>query len=73
VRTPAEYTQGHAPGSLNIPLDQLESRLGELKRDKPILVACASGVRSASAKALLERSGFQDVHNAGPWQRLMQD
>jgi len=73
VRTPGEFSQGHAPGSVNIPLDQLGTRLGELDRKKPILVACASGVRSASAKALLEQSGFEDVHNAGPWQRLMQD
>jgi len=70
VRTPAEYGQGHAEVGRNIPLDQLQGRLGELDRSKPVVVCCASGVRSASAKTLLEREGFTDVHNAGAWTAL---
>ncbi len=70
VRTRAEFSSGHAAGSVNIPLDQLEARLGDLDRGRPVLVCCATGSRSAFAQSLLERAGFADVHNAGPWQRV---
>lgn len=70
VRTRAEFSSGHAAGSVNIPLDQLESRLGDLDRGRPVLVCCATGSRSAFAQSLLQRAGFTDVHNAGPWQRV---
>jgi len=70
VRTSAEFSSGHAGGSKNIPLDRLQDRLGELDRNLPILVCCATGSRSAFAKTLLERSGFNEVHNAGPWTAL---
>jgi rhodanese-related sulfurtransferase len=70
VRTRAEFASGHAAGSLNIPLDQLQSRLGELDRARPVLVCCASGSRSAAAASLLRSAGFPNVHNAGPWQRV---
>lgn len=68
VRTSGEFAMGCAPGSLNIPMDQLEARLQELPKDKPIVLCCASGARSGYAKMFLERSGFQEVYNAGPWQ-----
>ncbi len=70
VRTSAEFSSGHAAGSTNIPLDRLGDRLKELDRDRPILVCCATGSRSAMAKTLLERAGFSEVHNAGPWTSL---
>jgi len=66
VRTPAEYQSGHYPGALNIPVDQLEKRLDEFgQKDKSIIVYCASGGRSGSAKSYLESIGFTDVTNAG--------
>nr|WP_320132619.1 rhodanese-like domain-containing protein [uncultured Holophaga sp.] len=68
VRTRAEYGGGHVVGSLNIPLDELPRRLGELQRQRPILVCCASGARSGQAMQFLLSQGFQEVHNAGPWQ-----
>lgn len=68
VRTRAEFGGGHVAGSLNIPLDELPRRLDELDRTRPILVCCASGIRSAQAQRLLQSSGFPEVHNAGPWQ-----
>ena len=71
VRTPQEYAQGHAPGSQNVPLDRLSSHLSKLSRTKPILVCCASGARSGAAKARMEKAGFTQVHNAGPWQSLV--
>lgn len=71
VRTTREFAQGHAPGSRNIPLDRLADHLKELDRAKPLLVCCASGARSAAAKAMLDKAGFARVDNAGPWRRLL--
>jgi rhodanese-related sulfurtransferase len=69
VRTHSEYLAGHAPGSLHIPLDQLSQRVGELDRARPVLVACATGSRSAAAVSFLKEAGFEAV-NAGSWRRL---
>ena len=71
VRTPAEFVQGHVPGSVNIPLDQLQARIAEIDRTRPVLLCCASGGRSGMAKQFLEREGYTRVYNAGPWTRLM--
>lgn len=71
VRTPVEFAGGHAPGSINIPLDRLMERLGELDPARPVVLACASGSRSAVATSLLKRQGFDSV-NAGRWSRLME-
>lgn len=71
VRTPAEYQQGHVPGSLNIPLDEFLARMTEIDPAKPVLLCCASGGRSGMAKAVLEREGYGNAHNAGPWTRLL--
>ncbi len=49
------------PGSVNIPLGSLQSRLGELPRDRPLLLFCAGGYRSSIAASLLERNGFANV------------
>lgn len=66
VRTPAEYQQRHYPQALNIPVQELESRLGELKdKKRAIVVYCASGMRSASAVGILQAAGFADVTNGG--------
>jgi rhodanese-related sulfurtransferase len=71
VRTPAEFLQGHVPGSVNIPLDQFQARMGEIDRARPVLLCCASGGRSGMAKQMLEREGYAQVLNAGPWTRLL--
>ncbi len=71
VRTSGEFAQRSAPGSLNIPLDQLLRRMDELDRSKPIILCCASGSRSANALRFLQQAGYTDVHNAGPWQRTL--
>jgi len=65
VRTPKEYTQKNIPGSLLIPLNELTERLSELEkyREKPLVIHCHSGVRSARAARLLAKNGFTDVHN----------
>ena len=61
VREPAEYAGGHLPGAHLIPQAELASRLGELPRDRPILVVCASGVRSLRAAGFLRQMGYPTV------------
>jgi phage shock protein E len=58
VRTPEENTQSRIKGSLLIPLHELETRLREVPRGKPVLVYCRSGNRSLFASHILERHGF---------------
>ena len=70
VRTEEEFLQGHLPGSRNLPLGDLDPRMAELDRTRPILTVCASGMRSAMARRRLLRAGFRDVRNGGPWQAL---
>ncbi len=70
VRTPGEFASGHLDQAKNIPLDTLASKSKSLPKDKIIITCCASGMRSASAKALLKSNGFNEVYNGGGWQRL---
>lgn len=70
VRTKGEFQSGHIKGSVNIPLDSLKNNLSKLKKDKPVITCCASGMRSASAKGLLKANGFVDVYNGGAWVSL---
>jgi len=63
VREPWEYQQGHVPGAVNLPLGQLPERLHHLPKDRPLLVVCASGARSARAAAFLVAQGFTQVAN----------
>ena len=66
VRTPGEYAGGHIKGSVNIPLANLGSQMAKLKKDKPVITCCASGMRSGSAKSMLQSNGCE-VYNAGSW------
>jgi phage shock protein E len=70
VRTKGEFESGHIRGSVNIPLNTLESHLKKIKKDKPVITVCASGMRSASAKAILKSRGYNDVYNGGGWATL---
>ena len=65
VREASEYAHDHAPGSTLSPLGQLEQRLQELARykDKPVVLICRSGRRSAQALKLLEKAGFSAAAN----------
>jgi rhodanese-related sulfurtransferase len=65
VRENGEYVEGHAPGSTLIPLGQLPQRLQEIDgyKNKPVVVICHSGSRSAKAAKLLEQAGFSAVSN----------
>ena len=70
VRTPAEYKQGHLRGAVNIPLQILGDNLSKLRKDKPVITYCASGMRSAAAKSVLINKGFDPVYNGGGYHRL---
>jgi hydroxyacylglutathione hydrolase len=61
VRTPSEWKEKHLPGSVHIPLNHLEERLGELPRARGIVVYCATGYRSSVAASLLRRRAIEDV------------
>ncbi len=54
VRTRGEFQSGHIKGSVNIPLDSLRGNLSKIKKNKPVITCCASGVRSASAKMFIK-------------------
>jgi rhodanese-related sulfurtransferase len=70
VRSAAEFASGNAPGTRNIPLSELNARLGEVPRNVPVVVCCASGTRSGMAAMLLKKNGFAPVYNAGSWTAL---
>ena len=70
VRTPGEFQSGHIKGSINMPLQSLQSQLSKMAKDKVIITCCASGIRSANAKTILKSNGFKVVHNGGGWQSL---
>lgn len=65
VREQSEYQSGHLLNSKQIPLLKLRERIGEMERyrDRPIVVVCRSGQRSATACAMLGREGFAQVYN----------
>lgn len=66
VRSPEEFGGGHIDGAINIPVQQLAGRTGDLgDKDKQIVVYCQSGGRSAMAKRLLDSEGFGNVHDLG--------
>lgn len=61
VRTPQEWNEGHIPGATLIPLDQLADRVKEVPADKPVVVVCRTGNRSATGRDLLKKAGWVNV------------
>ena len=70
VRSAAEFADGHVKGSVNIPVDQVQSQLDKFKDKKHIVVFCRSGMRSSQAKSILKRNGFTNVTDGGTWQSV---
>ena len=70
VRSKEEYKQGHIAGSLNIPLDTLQSNLSLLEDKKSVITCCASGMRSGMATTILKKNGNVNVYNGGAWNSL---
>jgi phage shock protein E len=61
VRSKGEFQQAHLKGSVNIPLKNLQEHLHKYKKDKPIIVCCASGARSGAARSMMRSNGFTEV------------
>ena len=67
VRTPGEFMGGHVVGSINIPLQEIQNRADEIKAlSQPIVLCCASGMRSGQATVYLKSLGV-DCKNGGSW------
>lgn len=70
VRTPGEFDSGHIKGSLNIPLDQIGTKIAFLKnKNVPVITVCRSGNRSGAAAGVLKSNGIE-VYNGGAWDSL---
>jgi rhodanese-related sulfurtransferase len=71
VRTPEEFAGGHVEGARNVPVDELTAGLASVPRGRPVVVYCASGMRSARAAAELARAGFdaRDLGGIDAWGR----
>jgi phage shock protein E len=70
VRSPEEFNYGHIPGSINIPLDEINSNLDKLRNyDSPLILCCASGFRSGRAVGYLKLKGLE-CSNGGGWSSL---
>lgn len=63
VRTPEEYALGTIDGAVNIPLDDLRGRLGEIDRESDVIVFCAVGLRGYLAQRILLGRGYRRVRN----------
>ena len=64
VRSTGEFAAGHVDGARNIPVDQIGGHADEL-RGHPVIVYCASGIRSAMARRTLQSAGLAEVYNLG--------
>jgi rhodanese-related sulfurtransferase len=67
VRSPSEFSLGHHPESLNVPLLELEKKIATMDKSRMVVLCCASGMRSGMALGILKRHGFKQVVNAGAW------
>ncbi|MFC1786570.1 rhodanese-like domain-containing protein [Halobacteriota archaeon] len=65
VRTVEEFNEGHIKGAINMPVQELPDRLGELDKNDDIIVYCLTGVRGSRASQILANNGFNKVYNMG--------
>jgi len=71
VRSQAEFAKGHVEGSVNVPLESIKHKIRKLKNfNKPLVLCCASGMRSGSATNMLKSEGIECV-NGGGWRSLV--
>lgn len=77
VRSPEEYAEGHVPGAVNIPIDEVEQRLSEIPQDRPVVPYCnmyhPGSSRGERAAMLLQAHGYEATTlNGGfpAWMRL---
>ena len=71
VRSPGEFNSGHLPGAINLSLDEIETTLPAKVKDKsrPLLLHCASGMRSAAVQRKLKGMGYPNAFNLGAYGR----
>lgn len=73
VRGASEYKKGHIDGAVNLYVGKLNEKLDQVSKDRPVIVHCLSGSRSAIAYSLLKSNGFENVYNySGGWQDWQQ-
>lgn len=65
VRSREEFAEGHLKGAVNIPSDEIEERISEISRDRPVVVYCAFGSHSMMAARLMEQCGYYVINTAG--------
>ena len=73
VRTADEFRDGHIPSAVNISLQELEQKLTRIPKNKPVIIYCRSGNRSAHAARALLQAGYSEVYDLGgiiEWQRM---
>ncbi|WP_228058923.1 rhodanese-like domain-containing protein [Nostoc sp. LEGE 06077] len=66
VREPSEYQSGHIPNAINIPLRTLSHNLNQIYRDRPVVLYCSSGYRSAMGVMTLHLLGYENVQGFPP-------
>ncbi|HMQ34200.1 MAG TPA: rhodanese-like domain-containing protein [Chloroflexaceae bacterium] len=66
VREPAEYAEGHIPGSVNIPIRTLAQNLDKIPTDRPVVLTCASGLRASFATTALQLLGYTNARDFFP-------
>ncbi|HUW40606.1 MAG TPA: rhodanese-like domain-containing protein [Rectinemataceae bacterium] len=72
VRSPGEFADGAYPNAINIPLSSLPAKLDSLgAKDRPIVMYCLSGARSAQGARFLQKAGFTNVVNAGSLEDML--
>jgi rhodanese-related sulfurtransferase len=62
VRTPQEFATGSLPGARNVPVDKVDEKMRDIKKDKPLIVVCATSSRAGRAAAQLRASGYAEVY-----------
>ena len=63
VRSIGEWNGGRASNAIHIPLDEVNRRLSRIPKDKPVILICASGMRSGMAAKMLAKAGYKSVYN----------
>jgi len=65
VRTAEEFSAGYIPGAINVSLQELQQKMNCIPKDKPVIVYCRSGNRSAFAANMLMQAGYTEVYDLG--------
>lgn len=65
VRKPEEFAEGHIQGAINMPMETIKDRIGEIQKykEKPVVVNCQRGMRSKAACSILKAQAFTQLHN----------